>query len=132
MIKTLIINISPYLAVGVGGMGGAVCRYLLGNWIKVAQDSIPVGTLVINLSGSFLLGVFLTLFGERVKVSNNIRLFGSSGFLGAYTTFSTFTVELTDLFRSGYIFSGLLYIVLSLIGGMLAVWLGFRLAHKKG
>jgi CrcB protein len=83
-----------YLVISLGGILGANARYLLGNWIAARYGtSFPYGTMVINVSGSFVIGFFLVLLTERFVVHPNWRrLFFAVGFLGAYTTFSTFVL----------------------------------------
>jgi CrcB protein len=119
-----------YLAVGSGGMVGAVARYELGKLFVIPVGGFPFGTLVINLSGSFVLGFFLTLIASRIKVADELRLFFATGIIGAYTTFSTFTSEVLTLWRGGFIWLGLLYSLVSLLGGLLFVWLGYALARR--
>ena len=115
------------LIVGCGGILGALSRYWVGNLFQVKNGDFPLGTLIINLTGSFVLGLFLTFITERHIV---LRLFFATGFLGAYTTFSSFTNETLTLFRQGYLATGLIYSLISLLGGMLCVYLGFRLALR--
>ena len=90
------------VAIGAGGFLGANARYLVGLWVSQRWgNTFPWGTLLINLSGSFVLGYYLTLVTERVSGSATTRLFVATGFLGAYTTFSTFAFETVTLFRQG-------------------------------
>ncbi len=128
-----------YLVVGSGGALGALVRYWLGGLFKIAAGDFPYGTFIINLTGSFVLGLFLTLITERYRLNAEWRLFFATGFVGAYTTFSSFTNEILALYRAGYVLPGLLYSMGSLLGGMLCVWLGlvtarwlaFGSIHKK-
>ncbi len=85
---------TKYLIIGLGAFLGANCRYVVGGWAAERFGStFPYGTLIINVSGSFVIGFFLTLVGERFVPMPNLRLFIAVGFLGAYTTFSTFAFE---------------------------------------
>jgi CrcB protein len=118
-----------YLIIGSGGTLGALARYWLGNSFKIGAGGFPDGTFIINLTGSFILGLFLTLITERFVVPTEWRLFFATGFVGAYTTFSSFTNEALTLYRQGYVVTGLLYSLTSLIGGMLFVWLGLIVAR---
>lgn len=118
-----------YLIVGSGGVLGAVARYEVGNLFRIETGGFPYSTFVINLSGSFILGLFLTLITERYIVRTGWRLFFATGFLGAYTTFSSFTNEILTLYRQGDIAIGITYSIVSLLGGLLFVWLGLRLAR---
>ncbi len=118
-----------YLIVGGGGALGAILRYWLGGLFKIGPGEFPLGTFLINLSGSFGLGLFLTLTTERWKVGPGWRLFGATGFIGAYTTFSSFSNEVLTLYRQGFWTVGVAYSVGSLLGGLACVWLGFALAR---
>ena len=118
-----------YLIVGSGGVLGAVARYEMGNLFQTEVGSFPYSTFVINLSGSFILGLFLTLITERYIVQTGWRLFFATGFLGAYTTFSSFTNEVLTLYRQGYVAIGVVYSIASLLGGLLFVWLGLKVAR---
>ena len=118
-----------YLIVGFGGVLGALTRYWFGGVFKIPAGGFPFGTFIINLTGRFVLGFFLTLITERFVVRVEWRLFFATGFLGAYTTFSSFTNEVLTLFRQKFILVGILYSVLSLVGGMFCVWLGLILAR---
>src|SRR5215467_10559951 len=108
-----------YLLVGIGGFLGANARYLVAHWIGMRYGtSFPYGTLVINVSGSFVIGLFLVLVTERFLVDPNWRLFFSVGFLGAYTTFSTFSFESLTLIENGFWLLSLLNIVGSVVLGL--------------
>jgi fluoride exporter len=83
-----------YLLIGIGGFLGANARYVVAGWVTERFGaSFPYGTFVINVSGSFILGFFVIFISERLSVHPNWRLFFAVGFLGAYTTFSTFSFE---------------------------------------
>jgi fluoride exporter len=114
-----------YLVIGIGGFLGANARYLVAGW--AAQrfgTTFPYGTFIINVSGSFILGLFLVLLQERTFIHPNYRLFFAVGFLGAYTTFSTFTYESLRLLQDGSILLGLTNIFASVVVGLLGVVLG--------
>ena len=99
--------LTPYLAISVGGALGADVRYLLASWVTTQWGThFPVATLLINVSGSCALGVYLTLVTERFTGHEATRLFVATGFLGAYTTFSTFSVEALRLIETGEIKDG--------------------------
>src|SRR5262249_22997522 len=101
---------------------GANGRYLLGTWIAQRYGtSFPYGTLVINVSGSFVIGLFLTLIAELFVLHPNWRLFFAVGFLGAYTTFSTFSYESVVLLQNGSWRLGLVNMVDSMVLGPVAV-----------
>jgi len=119
--------------VALGGACGAVARYWIGWWVATRWPGpLPLGTILVNLSGSFLLGLALTALPRRCSLTESLRLFIGVGFLGAYTTFSTFEYETLRLFEEGKIGSGLLNIALSLLLGLLAVWAGATLGRRLG
>ena len=119
-----------YLVVGLGGFLGANARYLMAHWIGERYGtSFPYGTLVINVSGSFIIGLFLVLITDRYIVHPNWRLFFSVGFLGAYTTFSTYSFESLVLILSGAWFPGLINLIGSVVLGLGATLCGMALAR---
>lgn len=119
-----------YLIVGLGGFLGANARYLLDNWIAARYGtSFPYGTMVINVSGSFVIGLFLVLVTERFVVHPHWRLFFAVGFLGAYTTFSTFSFESLALIKDGCWLLSLLNIVGSVVLGLMAALSGVLIAR---
>ena len=88
--------------VGAGGFLGAVARYLVSGWIsQLSPGRCPWGTFAVNVTGSFMLAFLVTVVLERLLSGNNWRLFLGIGFLGAYTTFSTFAWETDSLVRQG-------------------------------
>ena len=112
------------LWIGVGGFAGANARYLLGTWIAERLGaSFPYGTFVINVTGSFALGLLVALI-EGHGLSPVVRLSLAIGFLGAYTTFSTFTFETLRLIENGNALLALTNAVGSLVVGLLAGLLG--------
>ena len=119
-----------YLVISLGGILGANARYLLGTWIAQRYGtSFPYGTLVINVSGSFVIGLFLTLIAERFVLHPNWRLFFAVGFLGAYTMFSTFSYESVVLLQNGSWRLGLVNMVGSVVLGPIAVVMGMAVAR---
>jgi CrcB protein len=111
-------------AVATGGVLGAVSRYELSLAIAGAPGSFPVSTFVINVTGSLVLGALLTLIVERWRPSEYVRPFAATGFLGAYTTWSTFMVDTDDLVKGGHVAVAAAYVAASLVGGLAAVYLG--------
>lgn len=112
------------VAIAVAGALGALARWGLGTWFGQRFPTFPWGTLVINVSGSFLLGVLFAALVERGVGSPTIRLALMSGLLGAYTTFSTFSLETFRLIEDGAARAALTNIGLSVVLGLVAVWLG--------
>jgi CrcB protein len=91
-----------YLWVGIGGLVGANARFMLGTWINARVDGVfPWHTLLINVSGSFLIGFLMILLTERLEVDPAWRLLLVVGFLGGYTTFSSYSFEAIALIRAG-------------------------------
>lgn len=114
-----------YLAVGIAGFLGAVARALLAQLIKAGYlGAFPVSTLVINLTGCFILCLFMKVTMEKLKISPNLRLAVGTGFCGAYTTFSAFSLETINLLRDGSILSALAYIIITSFGCVLFGWFG--------
>ncbi len=115
-----------YIIIGIGGILGANARYVVANWAsqRLGAD-FPYGTLIINVSGSFLLGFFMAFALDRAFLHPNYRLFVATGFCGAYTTFSTFTYESLRLLQDGSFVLGFANMIGSLLVGMFAVFLGF-------
>ena len=122
--------VAPYLWVGIGGFVGANARYVAANFARwLLGVGFPFGTFFINVSGSFALGVILTVLASRVvPYSNEIRLATAVGFLGAYTTFSTFEYECHTLLDDGEWLFAALNMFGSLLLGLLAVRVGILAA----
>jgi len=123
---------AKYIIIGLGGFLGAVSRYIVSDWAAQKWGAaFPYGTLMINMAGSFVLGLFLAASTERLLVDPRLRLFLATGFLGAFTTFSTFTYESTELMLNGGRGLGLLNLMGSvLLGTFMAfsgIWLGKQL-----
>ncbi|WP_019226704.1 fluoride efflux transporter CrcB [Dehalobacter sp. E1] len=117
-------------SVAMGGALGAVARYGLGIWIsnKWTHD-FPLHTFLINITGAFLLGFLNTLFLDKLTLSPEMRLAMTVGFLGAFTTFSTFGYETIMLLKDGNILTAGIYTLVSIIIGFLGVFLGMGLAR---
>ena len=115
-----------YLLIGLGGFLGANARFLVSSWAaRRLGTSFPYGTFLANISGSLLLGLILAVLHDRDLLASPQRHFFVVGFLGAYTTFSTFAYESIQLFQNGSVLVGVLNIVGSVLVGLLAVVGGF-------
>ncbi|HXG91696.1 MAG TPA: fluoride efflux transporter CrcB [Blastocatellia bacterium] len=120
-----------YIAVALGGALGAMARFWIGTLVSERFPTrFPLGTLIINVTGSFIIGFFLTLVTERLNIHPNWRLAVAVGFVGAYTTFSTFEYETFRLLETGSGISGFTNVIVSLMLGFLAVWGGVVLARE--
>jgi len=114
-----------------GGGVGSLARYLVGSAVMTRfVTRFPLGTLVVNVSGSFLIGLLMTLLTERFQPHPNWRLVLVVGFLGGYTTFSSFEWETYAAVREGGFWIGLANVVGSVTLGYAAVWLGAVLARR--
>jgi len=121
---------SKYLAVALGGALGACLRYYLGTtFLARTALPFPTSTFVINVTGSFIIGFFLTLASERLQIDPYVRLIVAVGFVGAYTTFSTFEFETAGLIENREILYAFLYVLLSVVVGFAAVWGGIVAAR---
>jgi CrcB protein len=124
--------LDKYLVVLTGAGLGGLARYLANTWIMAKYAGrFPLGTFVINVTGSFLIGVLMTLLTERWQPHPNWRLFLVVGVLGGYTTFSSFEYETYQAVRGGTAWIGLLYVLGSVLLGYFGVWLGAVLAARS-
>ena len=120
-----------WLTVGLGGFVGAVARSMLGSLVGAmfGPQAFPLATFSVNVLGCFVFGLLGALVEERLALTPEVRGMLFVGFLGAFTTFSTFSVELLDLLRTGQLATGLFYSGASVLLGILAVWLGTLVGH---
>src|SRR5579863_3548482 len=127
--------VSTYLWVALGGALGSVARYWMTNAVAaLTGPRFPWGTILINVLGSFVIGLFafLTTPVGRVPVSFDIRAFVLVGICGGYTTFSSFSLQTLELVRTGRWFEAGGNIVLSVVLCLAAVWAGYALAGLGG
>jgi CrcB protein len=116
------------LFVALGGALGSVARFLLSKLLQGSViTSFPVGTMVVNILGCLLIGIFYGIFDRSDMLDANLKLFLTVGFCGGFTTFSTFMNESLQLFRSDNILYGALYAGGSVFLGLIAVFLGNQL-----
>ena len=119
-----------YLLIAIGGALGSVARFWVGSTIAGRMGvRFPYGTLVVNLTACLVIGFTLTYMGKRADLDPAWRFFVPSGFIGAYSTFSTFEWETLATLRSGAFMLAALYAGGSLILGLIAVWAGSALGE---
>jgi CrcB protein len=120
-----------YLIVGIGSALGGMTRYFLSNFVyKFLEPIFPYGTLVVNVVGSFLIGIFLFYLDANELISSEVRIFLTIGFCGGLTTFSTFTYETFKLIQnSEFLFAGL-NIILNLFLTLLGILIAFIISQK--
>jgi CrcB protein len=119
-----------YLLIGLGAFLGANARYMMQNWAAARWgSSFPLGTLLVNVTGSFILAFFLTAATQRAAISTNWRLFIAVGLLGGYTTFSSFTYEALTLLQGDRWLETMLYLGGNVVVGLLAAFAGILLAR---
>ncbi len=120
-----------YIYIGIGGFFGAILRYLIrAMQIENYNGQFPINTLVINLTGCFLLAVILTLALEVLEISSCLRLGISTGFIGAFTTFSTLCKEISTLAFQEYYLTAFAYALISIGAGLAFSYLGYCLAWR--
>ncbi|MCB1757284.1 MAG: fluoride efflux transporter CrcB [Gammaproteobacteria bacterium] len=107
-----------------------MARYGAVRWLAAYAPTFPLATLFVNIAGSFLLGVFATWIFQRTTLEGELRLAIQVGFLGALTTFSTFSLETLNLLYNGHMIKALANIGLNILLCLLAVWIGVLLAKQ--
>jgi CrcB protein len=123
-------SMETFLIISLGAILGANARYWLGGWAAERfGTTFPYGTLIINVTGSLILGFFITLVTDRFMTDPRWRLLVAIGFLGAYTTFSTYTYESVNMILKGQVWLGLLNLFGSSILGATAVAAGIALGR---
>ena len=117
-----------WFAVAIGGALGSIARYALSTWIfDVSSHKFPYATLAVNVLGSFVMGILFVIIVEKAALPTEMRSLLMIGFLGAFTTFSTFSLDALGLWQTGHIFMSLVYmlatVILCLIAISSAIWL---------
>jgi CrcB protein len=119
------------VVISLGAILGANTRYVVSLYVaERLGTTFPYGTLLINVSGSLIIGFFLTLVTQRYSVDPLWRLFFATGFLGAYTTFSSYTYEAAQLIRDGSYAPAFVYLFGSVLAGMVGVFAGIVAAEQ--
>ena len=116
------------LLVGLGGFFGSVARYKLGGWLLhlTAQEKFPFSTFAVNVVGCLLVGILAGLAEKHELFGPGTRLFLFTGLLGGFTTFSAFGLETMFLLRRGETWVAAMYVVASVLLGLVAVWVGIK------
>ncbi len=117
-----------WFAVAVGGALGSIARYALSTWIfDVSSHKFPYATLAVNVLGSFFMGILFVIIVEKAALPTEMRSLLMIGFIGAFTTFSTFSLDALGLWQNGHIFMSVVYmlatVILCLIAISSAIWL---------
>jgi CrcB protein len=123
-------NTNAFLTIGAGAILGAWLRYGLGLWLNPVFATVPLGTLASNLVGGYLVGVAVAVFHINVELSPELRLFFVTGFLGALTTFSTFSAEVVHLMQNARYGWAIGAASLHLFGSLAMTGLGIFTIHK--
>ena len=119
-----------YLAVACGGAIGAMSRYWVYNaFLNASESKFPWATLTVNIAGSFLIGIAFVLITERSEVGPEMRGLVTVGFLGAFTTFSTFSMDTIGLLEQGQIASAMTYVLSSVLVCIIAAGLGLMFSR---
>lgn len=117
--------------VAAGGAAGASLRHLVNvGALRLLGMSFPWGTLAVNLAGSFLMGVLIEWLARRFGTSSELRLFLATGFLGGFTTFSAFSLDVAVLWERGASFVAATYVLVSVAGAIAALFAGLGLARS--
>jgi CrcB protein len=118
------------LLVAIGGAAGSVARHLVGvASLRLFGPAFPFGTLIVNLVGAFVMGVFVELLARRFGASTDLRLLIATGVLGGFTTFSSFALDTAVLWERGDTLSSFVYVATTLVLGLAALFLGLGLAR---
>jgi CrcB protein len=119
------------LLVVIGGGIGAGTRHLVNmGAMRLLGLNFPWGTMIINVTGSFIMGAFIELLARRFGASNELRMFVATGILGGYTTFSSFSLDFATLWERGATLPALAYVLVSVVGGILALFAAFWLVRS--
>jgi len=119
--------------VAIGGGIGAGARHLVNmGMMRLLGASFPWGTMFVNITGSFIMGAFVELLARRFGASNELRMFVATGILGGYTTFSSFSLDFAALSERGALAPALAYVLVSVVGGILALFAAFWLVRSLG
>jgi fluoride exporter len=116
-----------FILVGLGGAAGSMLRYAVS--LLVANRAFPSATLLVNIAGSFLIGLIAALGIKNESFAGNWKLFLATGVCGGFTTFSAFSAENLQMLQSGKAGLSMMYIAASIVTGIFAAWLGYKLIN---
>ena len=119
-----------YLLIALGGASGAITRYSIHRLTIYFGIENIVGTFMVNISGSFVLGILISVSTYKLNFSNTVRDAITIGFIGSYTTFSTLAVTSLSLWQSGQDVKASLNVILSIIFGLIAAYAGFQIGNQ--
>ena len=119
-----------YLLIAIGGASGALTRYSIDRLTLYFGMENIAGTFIVNISGSFILGILISISTYKLNFSNGVRDAITIGFLGSYTTFSTLTVTSLTLWQSGQYGKAAINIIFSVIFGLIAAYAGFHIGNQ--
>ncbi|NVK41223.1 MAG: fluoride efflux transporter CrcB [Oceanospirillaceae bacterium] len=117
------------IAIACGGALGALGRYWVSGVLNNAEHRLPFGTLACNVGGSLMMGVLFVLVLEKARLSPELRPLLMVGFMGAFTTFSTFSLETVAMLQEGHVMSALIYVLLSVILCIAALYAGISITR---
>ncbi len=116
-----------FILVGLGGAAGSMLRYAVS--LLLISRVFPLATLLVNIAGCFLIGLILALGIKNESFAGNWKLFLATGICGGFTTFSAFSAENLQLLQTGKMGLSLVYITASIVAGIVAAWLGYKLIN---
>ncbi len=123
-------SLVPVLLVAIGGALGSVCRYLVGVGAgRLLGADFPFGTIIVNIAGSFIMGLFIELLAVKFDGSESLRLFVAVGILGGFTTLSSFSLDTIVLFERGAVAAAAVYVGASIILSLAALVAGLHLVR---
>lgn len=121
--------IKNFLIVGLGGAAGSMLRYAVQKFFQVQSvNSFPTGTLLVNIAGCFIIGILWSMVSRTLTWNEEMKLLLMTGFCGGFTTFSAFTLEGIGLLKENKAALFLLYLTASVVGGLIATFIGIRIA----
>lgn len=119
------------ILIALGGGAGAVCRHLVSMaGLRLLGPSFPWGTVTVNILGSLLMGIFVEVLAQRLNASSELRYLIATGFLGGFTTFSTFSLDVAVLWERGEPIATAAYVLVSLVLSVSALFVGLYLTRQ--